>query len=80
MVFTLTTTAAMDNSAPFSTHPIALIYRGKPVQINRATSKRPYQPRDMSAHLFPPEDVARFQEMRQINSSPASNDEKTHVV
>jgi hypothetical protein len=44
MVFTLTTTAAMDNSAPFSTHPIALIYRGKPVQINRATSNPRYWP------------------------------------
>ncbi len=28
----------MDNSTPFSTHPMALIYRGKSVQINRATS------------------------------------------
>jgi putative transposase len=29
----------MDNSAPFSTRPMALIYRGKSVQINRATSR-----------------------------------------
>ncbi len=29
----------MDNSTPFSTHPMALIYRGKSVQINRATSQ-----------------------------------------
>ena len=30
----------MDNSAPFSTRPLALIYRGYSVQTNRATSKR----------------------------------------
>ena len=34
----LTTTATVDNSAPFSNHPLALIYRGQSVQINRATS------------------------------------------
>ena len=35
----LTTTVAVDNSAPFSNHPLALIYRGQSVQINRATSQ-----------------------------------------
>ena len=34
----LTTTATVDNSAPFSNHPLALIYRGQSVQINRDTS------------------------------------------
>ena len=34
-----TTTATVDNSAPFSNHPLALIYRGQSVQINRATSE-----------------------------------------
>jgi hypothetical protein len=28
----------MDNSAPSLTHPMALINRGQPVQLNRATS------------------------------------------
>ena len=37
----LTTTATVDNSAPFSNHPLALIYRGQSVQINRATSETP---------------------------------------
>ena len=36
----LTTTATVDNSAPFSNHPLALIYRGQSVQINRDTSIR----------------------------------------
>ena len=35
----LTTTVAVDNSAPFSNHPLALIYRGQSVQINRDTSR-----------------------------------------
>jgi hypothetical protein len=30
--------AAVDNSAPFQTHPFSLIYRGLAVQTNRATS------------------------------------------
>jgi transposase-like protein len=47
VVFALTTTAAMDNSAPFLNHPVALIYRGISVQINRATS------------VFPSDDSAR---------------------
>ena len=33
------TPAAVDNSASLQTHPMALIYRGMSVQINRATSK-----------------------------------------
>ena len=28
-------------------------------------SKKPYQPKDMAEHLFPPEDVARFRRERQ---------------
>lgn len=27
--------------------------------------RKPYQPKDMAAHLFPPEDVARFRQQRQ---------------
>ena len=34
------TPAAVDNSASLQTHPMALIYRGMSVQINRATSMR----------------------------------------
>ena len=39
----LTTTATVDNSAPFSNHPLALIYRGQSVQINRDTSRQQYE-------------------------------------
>ena len=35
------TPAAVDNSASLQTRPMALIYRGSLVQINRATSMRP---------------------------------------
>ena len=51
-----------------------------PVVEETSRPKRPYQPRDMSAHLFPPEDVARFRQMRQIDArSAAANEEKSHV-
>jgi len=42
--------------------------------------KRQYQTRDMAAHLFPPEDVARFRIERQaIENSTAFNKKDAHV-
>ena len=49
--------------------------------IEQATSrrKRKYQPRDMSVHLFPPEDVLRFRQMSKENAnSSATMQEQFH--
>lgn len=43
--------------------------------------RRAYKPRDMSAHLFPPEDVERFRRMRQAGeAAPASADQKNTPI
>lgn len=42
--------------------------------------RRPYRPRDMAEHLFPPEDVARFRQMRQADDTAAMpGQENSHV-
>lgn len=38
----------------------------EPSELKR---KRPYQPKDMAEHLFPPEDVARFRAQKQDDSA-----------
>ena len=43
----------------------------KPLLAEKATPRQPYKPRDLSEHLFPPEDVERFRRMRQAEQQIA---------
>ena len=49
------------------------IRRGLPsmpsIEQAKPHRKRKYQPRDMSEHLFPPEDVLRFRQMSKENAN-----------
>jgi hypothetical protein len=45
-----------------------------------AIVKRPYQPKDMAEHLFPPEDVARFRRERQVKENDLSIQQKDSYV
>ena len=43
----------------------------KPLLAEEVSPRQPYTPRDMSEHLFPPEDVERFRRLRQAEQQVA---------
>jgi hypothetical protein len=66
---------AVRDAAKSSKTAVAIVHKEAP-----SRPKRKYQPRDMSEHLFPPEDVARFREIRRDNfQSDRLQEEKSHV-